>query len=393
MRSQALLALAPVLAALAVAGCGAKAQQGPGPAPPPAQVSVAEVAFKDLRAWDDFTGRLEPIETVEVRPRVGGYIDSIQFKEGERVHKGQVLFQIDARPFKAEVDRLAADVDRYKAKLDLAVANRDRGKRLIDQNAVATSEFERVQAEEKSARADLASAEAALRAAQLNLEFTRVVSPIDGRASKAVITRGNLVTSADLLTTVVSDTPIYASFNADEQTFLKYASSQRGKEGPVYLGLMTEEGYPHQGKLHFLDNAVDAKSGTISGRAIFDNQDGAFTPGLFARIRLVSQETENVGLAPDKAIGTDLGKRFVLVLGPQNKAIYREVTLGPLVDGGARIVRSGLKRGDVIILNGLQKVRPGDTVAPVRTQAALSAAAIAQLSSAGPQAGPSVRSN
>ena len=351
------------LAAMAVlAACSAQAK--PEAAAPPAQVTVTAVAFKDLRQWDDFTGRLEAIDTVDIRPRVSGFVDGARFEEGARVRKGQVLFQIDARPYQAEANRAAAEVDRAKAQLNLAVVNRERGRRLIEQNALAQSEFDRLSAEEKAAQANVAAASAAYQTAKLNLEWTRVVSPIDGRVSKAVITRGNLVTPSDLLTTVVSDTPIYAAFNADEQTFLKYASAERGKSSPVYMGLMTEDGYPHQGQLKFIDNAMDAKSGTISGRAIFDNADGRFTPGLFARIRMVSDTSQVVALAPDRAVATDLGKRFVVVVGANNKAEYRPVEIGPLA-GNLRIIRTGLKPGDRVIVGGLQKVKPGDTVNPV----------------------------
>jgi RND family efflux transporter MFP subunit len=381
MRIQPVFTSLAGLAAMAVlAACGAQAKQEA--APPPAQVTVTAVAFKSLRQWDDFTGRLEAIDTVEIRPRVGGYVDGARFQEGARVSKGQVLFQIDPRPFQAEANRAAAEVARAKAQWDLTIVNRERGRRLIDQNALAQSEFDRLSAEEKAAQANLGAANAALQTARLNLEFTRVVSPIDGRVSKALITRGNLVTQSSLLTTVVSDTPIYAAFNADEQTFLKYAAAERGKESPVYMGLMTEDGYPHQGKLSFIDNAMDAKSGTISGRAIFANGDGRFTPGLFARIRLVSDASQTVALAPDRAVATDLGKRFVVVVSKDNKAEYRPVEIGPLA-GNLRIIRQGLKPGDRVIVGGLQKVKPGDTVNPVTIKTDITAD-LGQLES-GPQ--------
>jgi RND family efflux transporter MFP subunit len=381
MRIQPVFTSLAGLAAMAVlAACGAQAKQEA--APPPAQVTVTAVAFKSLRQWDDFTGRLEAIDTVEIRPRVGGYVDGAQFQEGARVRKGQVLFQIDPRPFQAEANRAAAEVARAKAQWDLTIVNRERGRRLIDQNALAQSEFDRLSAEEKAAQANLGAANAALQTARLNLEFTRVVSPIDGRVSKALITRGNLVTQSSLLTTVVSDTPIYAAFNADEQTFLKYAAAERGKQSPVYMGLMTEDGYPHQGKLSFIDNAMDAKSGTISGRAIFANGDGRFTPGLFARIRLVSDTSQTVALAPDRAVATDLGKRFVVVVSKDNKAEYRPVEIGPLA-GNLRIIRQGLKPGDRVIVGGLQKVKPGDTVNPVAIKTDITAD-LGQLES-GPQ--------
>ncbi|WP_168072294.1 efflux RND transporter periplasmic adaptor subunit [Caulobacter sp. SSI4214] len=371
MRLQPVITSFAGLAAVAVlAACSAQAKQEQTAAAPPVQVTVTDVAFKSLRQWDDFTGRLEPIDTVEIRPRVSGYIDGARFAEGARVSKGQVLFQIDPRPYQAEADRAAAEVARAKAQLDLAVVNRERGRRLIEQNALAQSEFDRLSSEERAAQANVSAAQAALQTARLNLQWTKVTSPIDGRVSKAIITRGNLVTQASLLTTVVSDTPIYAAFNADEQTFLKYAAAERGKESPVYMGLMTEDGYPHVGKLTFIDNALDAKSGTINGRAIFANADGKFTPGLFARIRLVSAESREVALAPDRAVATDLGKRYVVVVNGSNKAEYRPVEIGPLA-GNLRIIRSGLKPGDRVIVGGLQKVKPGDTVAPVKVKTEL----------------------
>ncbi len=363
-----------LLSLVLLAGCGAAAK----PAAPPISiptVEVAAVAFKPIRQWDDFTGRLEAVNTVEVRPRVAGQIVAAPFVEGARVRKGQLLFQIDPRPFQAEADRLSAQVDQARAKSQLATADADRGQRLLAQQAIASEEAERLSSEAKSARADLAAAEASLRAAQLNLSFTRVISPIEGRVSKAMITTGNLITTADLLTTVVSDGPIYATFNADEQTFLKYEQDQRGQDGPVYLGLMTETGFPHQGKLHFLDNAMDVKSGTITARAIFDNADGAFTPGLFARVRLVGRDVQQAALAPEQALGTDLGRRYVLVLGPGNTVEYRAVTLGRAV-GELRIVTSGLNPGDQIVVEGLQKVKPGDKVNPVHSTAPVATAAL-----------------
>ena len=372
--------LAACFTVLAVAGCGATAQAPPH-APPPV-VSVAAVEFRSLPQWDDFTGRLEAVDTVDLRPRVSGQIVETLFADGAQVRKGQVLFQIDPRPFQAEVDRLTAEVQRARARAQLAAADDGRAQRLLAQNAIAKEEAERLTSEARTAEADVGAAEASLRAAELNLSFTRVASPIDGRVSKALITRGNLVTPADLLTTVVSSTPIYASFNTDEQTYLKYAAAQRGEDAPVYLGLMTEQGFPHVGKLHFLDNAVDAHSGTISGRAVFDNADGAFTPGLFARIRLVSHDVKPVALAPEQALGTDLGKRFVLVLGPGNRVEYRRVTLGRAV-GEYRIVLSGLQPGDRIVVAGLQKAKPGDVVSPQPSAARFNTADLASMGAAG----------
>jgi multidrug efflux system membrane fusion protein len=350
-------------------------------APPVAKVEVTPVRFQALRQWDELTGRLEAVDSVDVHARVGGFIDGVRFQQGAKVRKGEVLFQIDPRPYQAEVDKAAAQLERAQAQAALAQADADRGQRLMDQNAVSQGELERLQAQAKSARADVGAAQAALQTARLNLSFTRVISPIDGRVSRAVITPGNLITTNDLLTTVVSDGPIYATFNTDEQTYLKYASSERGKPAPVYLGLMTEEGFPHKGQLAFIDNAVDVKSGTISGRALFDNSAGQFTPGLFARIKLVSSTSETVALVPEKALGTDLGKRYVLVLGADNHVIYDPVTLGPAV-GELRAIRSGLKPGDKVVVSGLQKVKPGDPVVATTSAAPISTAELATLNPA-----------
>lgn len=375
------LHISAALAALVLAGCGAQAH-APAPAPQPPLVDVASVQFRDLRQWDDFTGRLEAVDRVDLRPRVSGQVIATPFVEGARVRKGQLLFQIDPRPFQAEVDRLTAEVQRASARAGLASDDDARGQRLLNQNAVSKEEAERLTSEAQSARADLAAAKAALTAANLNLSFCRVVSPIDGRVSKALITRGNLVTPSDLLTTVVSDSPIYADFTTDEQTYLRYAETERGGHEPVYVGLMTEQGFPHVGKLHFLDNAVDAKSGTIDGRAMLDNRDGAFTPGLFARVRLVSKTAQPSAVIPEQALGSDLGKRFVLVLGADDHVEYRGVQLGRAV-GEYRIVLQGLKPGDKIVVAGLQKVKPGDPVTPHPAPYQPDAADFAALTPAG----------
>jgi RND family efflux transporter MFP subunit len=356
-------ALVALTTASLLAGCGGDAKSAAAPPPPP-KVEVTPVAFKELRQWADVTGHLEAIDSVGIRPRVGGFIDAVRFQEGARVRRGDVLFEIDARPFQAEVDRLTAEVERSRAKSVLAIADGERGQRLIKENAIARNEFERLQSDAAAAKADLTASQAALRTAQLNLEFTRVISPIDGRVSKALITRGNLVTTADLLTTVVSDGAVYASFNTDEQTYLKYAAAERGTAAPVELGLTNEDGFPHRGKLQFLDNSLDARSGTINARAIFDDENGKLTPGLFARIRLLSATPETVALTPERALGTDLGRRYVLVVDGQNTVEYRPVTLGAAV-GELRIVTSGLKPGDVVVVSGLQKVKSGDKVVAV----------------------------
>ncbi len=378
---QPLITLSTILLAGALLTSGCAPAQSQPVAPPTAKVEVTGVVFQPLRQWDELTGRLEAVNSVDVHARVGGFIDAVRFQEGAKVRKGEVLFQIDPRPFQAEVDRAAAQLERAQAQASLAGADADRGQRLMDQNAVSQGELERLQAQAKSARADVGAAQAALQTARLNLSFTRVISPIDGRVSRAQITPGNLITTSEQLTTVVSDGPIYASFNTDEQTYLKYASGERGKPAPVYLGLMTEDGFPHQGKLSFIDNAVDVKSGTINGRAIFDNADGKFTPGLFARIKLVSSQSQTVALVPEKALGTDLGKRYVLTLTADNHVEYDPVTLGPAI-GELRVIRSGLKPGDKVVVSGLQKVRPGDPVIATQSAARISTAELATLNPA-----------
>lgn len=357
----------PGLALLvALAGCHAS-NAGPQQAAPPApQVSVAAVAVESIHEWQEFTGRLQAVESVDVRPRVSGYVESVHFDEGSRVKAGDVLFRIDARPFQAEVNRLTAEHERAAAQLALATSNRERAARLFEENAISREEFDSLSTGEAIAAAELASVEAALEAARLDLEFTTVEAPIDGRVSNALVTAGNLVDSSTLLTTLVSDDPIYAYFYADEHSYLQFMEGQdpaAARKAKVHVGLINEEGYPHEGRLDFLDNRVDPESGTIRGRAVLDNADGRFTPGLFVRLKLVSSETQTVALVDDRAIGTDLDQKYVMVLDDGNVAQYRAVETGPLVDD-LRVVTSGLEAGERVIVNGLQRVRPGVTVAP-----------------------------
>ena len=365
----ALLSL-PVLTAIVLfAGLG-RTEAKPQPAAPAAtEVTVAEVIHRPVHEWQEFSGRLQAVDTVEVKPRVAGYIDRVAFPDGARVKKGQLLFQIDPRPFQAEVDRLSAERSRAVSDLDLARANHARAERLIGANAISREEYERLVAAEASAQGEVGSVGGSLAAARLNLEFTQVRAPIDGHVSRAIITAGNLVTSASLLTTVVSDDPVYAYFDADEQTFLRYSKLARTKADDgatgVFMGLVDEDGYPHQGQLNFVDNQVDSTTGTIRARAVFANPDGRYTPGLFARIRLVGGADTDTVLIEDRAVGTDLGKKFVLALKADNSIEYRLVELGSEIDG-LRVVRQGLAPGDVIVVNGLQHVRPGQTVAPTR---------------------------
>jgi membrane fusion protein, multidrug efflux system len=388
-----LLGLAALTAFTFYSGTGhsrAKPQAAASAALP--EVTVAEVIHRPLREWQEFTGRLQAVHTVEIRPRVSGYIDRVAFEDGARVKKGQLLFQIDPRPFQAEVDRLLAERSRGVSDFELAKANRARAERLISAHAISREEYERQVAAESSAQGALGSLDASLQEARLNREFTEVRAPIDGHVSRAVITAGNLVTSASLLTTLVADDPVYVYFDADEQTYLRYAKAARataragGGDSDVYIGLVDEDGYPHSGKLDFIDNQVDATTGTIRARAALANPDGRYTPGLFARVRLVGGEDRDSVLIEDRAVGTDLSKKFVLMLTADNRIEYRLVELGPEING-LRVVTHGLAPNELIVVNGLQHVRPGQTVAPTRVAMSDVAAGLTQVA-AQPVAGP-----
>jgi multidrug efflux system membrane fusion protein len=381
-----IVGLLAVLLAAATAGCARTHAAAPVSAVAP-EVTVAAVLAMPLHHWQEFTGQLQAVETVEVRPRVSGMIDRVQFDAGAHVGKGQLLFQIDPRPFQLEVNRLNAELKRAQSKLDFANAGRARAERLFTQNAIAREEYEQLTSAATEAEADLESMRAQLGAAQLNLQFTQVRSPIDGHVSRALITAGNLVSTDSRLTTVVSDTPVYAYFDADESTYLTFAglntnraNADRGAS-PVYMGLVGEQGYPHEGHLDFLDNQVDSHSGTIRARAVFDNKDGRFTPGLFARIKLVSRNSYDAILIDDRAVGTDLGKKYVLVLKPDNTLEYRLVSLGANI-GGLRVVQTGLDARDVVVIDGLQHVMPGIKVQPTRVSMSATGAGLEQV--AGP---------
>jgi multidrug efflux system membrane fusion protein len=357
------LAVIPLLIGVAIsAGCS-HSSASPAAAAPPPTVSVAQVVSKPIRDFEEFSGRLEPVTTVSVQPRVAGFIESAQFTEGSRVKKGQVLFRIDPRPFQAEVDRLAAQLKHAHTQSNLASTNNKRGEQLLAKHVISQQDFDQLQATTTASEDDIGAATAALEAARLNLEFTQVKSPIDGRVSNMLITPGNLVGTTSILTTVVSDNPVYAYFDADEQTYLRFAHKSENSSMPVYMGLVDEQGYPHEGRLNFVDNQVDAHSGTIRARAVFDNADGAYTPGLFARIKLVGGKAHDTILIDERAVGTDLGKKFVLALKQDNTVEYRPVMLGANIDG-LRVVNQGLAAGDVIVVNGLQHVRPGAVVTP-----------------------------
>ncbi|NWB93146.1 multidrug efflux RND transporter periplasmic adaptor subunit MexE [Pseudomonas agarici] len=354
------------LAVVVLSACGKTPVAGG--AMPASKVSVAKVIEQPVNEWDEFTGRLEAPETVEIRPRVSGQIDQVAFTEGALVKKGDLLFQIDPRPYQAEVHRLEAQLQQTRATASRTANESERGKRLLSSNAISAELADNRTSTAQEAKAAVDAIQAQLDLARLNLSFTRVTAPISGRVSRAEITAGNIVT-ADVtpLTSVVSTDKVYAYFDADERVYLKYTQlarqGKRGQTTPVYLGLSNETGNPHLGQMNFVDNQVNPRTGTIRGRAVFDNSDASFTPGLYARVKLVGSGTYAAVLINDEAVGTDLGKKFVLVVDADKKIAYRSVELGPKIEG-LRIVRNGLNKDDVIVVKGLQRVRPGSLVDP-----------------------------
>jgi len=373
MRYSLLLPGIVAASGLLLNGCGRTEAAESHAAPPAPQVTVAAAISRRVTESDDFTGRFEAVERVEIRPRVSGYISSVNFKEGSEVRKGDVLFVIDPRPYQAERDKAAAGLAQARSQLVLARSERERATKLLSQHALSQEEYDTRTAGSEQAQANVAAAQAALDAAALNLEFTRVTAPISGRISRALVTSGNFVTNGQTpLTTLVSLDPIYVSFDGDEQEYLKYirlardaSANAHEARSPVQVGLANENGFPHQGVMVFVDNALDPTTGTIRSRALLDNHDRQFTPGLFARIKLLGSAQHDAVLVNDSAVGTDQTVRYVLVVDKSNKVEYRPVQLGPVVDG-LRVVQSGLSPGETIVVNGLQRVRPGAQVQPQR---------------------------
>lgn len=336
-------------------------------APPAATVDVAHVVSQTITDWQEYSGRLEAIDQVDVRPQVSGKLIAVHFKDGSLVNKGDLLFTIDPRPFEAELNRAKAQLASAEAQVTYTSANLDRNQRLIQSNAIAHQELDQAQNEARSANANLQAAKAAVETARLNLEYTRITAPVSGRISRAEVTVGNVVSAgngAQVLTSLVSVSRLYASFDVDEQTYLKYISNQRNSaQVPVYLGLANESGFSREGYISSIDNNLNTTSGTIRVRATFDNPKGVMLPGLYARIRLGGGQPRAAILISPTAIGVDQDKRFVVVVDAKNQTAYREVKLGAQQDG-LQIINSGLQAGDRIVVNGLQRIRPGDPVKP-----------------------------
>lgn len=348
-------------------------------APPATPVTVAVVKSRDVTTWQEFSGRLEAVDRVEIRPRVGGAIQSVNFREGALVKAGDLLFTIDPAPYEATVAQAAGQVASAEAKVALANTELERGRRLASNRTISQSDLDQRQNAVAEAEAALKTAQAVLRSAVLELDYTKVRAPVSGRAGKVAITAGNLVaagSTSSALTTLVSADPIYASFNASEEIVARALSRLPATDGalppidqiPVEIGTLADEGTPIKGKLQLIGNEVDASSGTIAVRAVIDNPRGLLIPGQFVRIRMGDPRPDRKILVSERAIGTDQDKKFVFVVDADNKVTYRPVELGSSADG-ERIVVSGLADGDKVIVNGLQRVRPGALVDPQTKEA------------------------
>lgn len=340
-------------------------------APAAVPVSVATVESRDTAIWDEFSGRLEAIERVEVRPRVAGVVQQVHFREGGIVKQGDLLIQIDPALYAAEVARAEGQVAAAKARLVLTKSDYERGQQLSGSQTISQRDLDTRINAYREADANLKAAQAALKTAQLNLSYTEVRAPVSGRVGKLEITTGNLIAAgpgAPVLTTLVSINPIYASFNADEQVVLHALKTLADDGTPSEIGripvkMTTSDGVTHDGRMQLIDNQVDARTGTVRVRAIFDNSDERLIPGQFARLQMGQPRSEKALLVSERAVGTDQNKKYVMVVTDDNKAQYREVKLGPSIEG-LRAVTSGLKAGERIVVKGLQRLRPGAVIAP-----------------------------
>jgi len=358
-------ACALALLSLGLGGCSqsADAQGGPPQAPP---VSAAPAVQRTVVDSEEFSGRLEATEYVELRPRVSGTIEKIHFSDGAFVQKGQQLFTIDPRPFEAEAARAQSQLAAAKARAELAQSELARARTLLDSQAISRQEFDQLTSGTRTSQADIQGAEAALRTARLNLDYTQVRAPIAGRASRANITVGNLVNEQSVLTSIAGVSKVYAYFDGSEQTYLRLRGDEKGgdRAPKVKMGLANEQGFPHSGQVDFIDNRLNPQTGAIRMRATFDNAKGRFTPGLAARLRMEGSSAYDAVLVPDRAIGTDQTKKFVFVVGAApGPAQFREVKPGTLIDG-MRVVTGQLKAGELVVVDGLQRVIPGVPVAP-----------------------------
>jgi membrane fusion protein, multidrug efflux system len=357
-------------------GCGDKStdpSEGPGQAPPP-NVKIAQPLSQEVTEWDEYTGRVEAVNAVDIRARVGGYLEKVNFTAGEKVKKGDLLFQIDPKPLKAQLNYAQAELERAKTKRELAQNDLSRAENLLKAKAISTEEYDARNKGLREASAAVNSAEATVYTAKLNLEYTEIRAPINGRVGRELITAGNLVKADDtLLTHIVSTDPVYVYVDADEQSVLKYRrhAQQHGKgptnlKGtPVELAVADETGFPHKGLLDYVSPREDAATGTLTLRGVFANPDELLSPGFFARLRVKASADYPALLLPDRAVGTDQGQRFVWAVNQDDQVAYRQVTPGALV-GQLRVIREGLQPGDWVVTEGMQKLKPAMKVKPER---------------------------
>jgi RND family efflux transporter MFP subunit len=350
-------------------------QQQPSSPPPPPKVTVSQPVVREVVEWDEYTGRLEAVESVEVRARVNGYLQSVHFTDGAVVKKGALLFVIDPRPYQAELNRAKAALEQAMARYERTQKDYARAQQLVKSRAMSQEDVDTRAADQREAEEFVQAARAAVDAARLNVEFTQVKAPISGRISRQFVTEGNLINGgtaeSTLLTRIVSLDPIYGYFEVDERSYLKYTHLWRDGtrpgapdvKTPVNLGLANETGFPHQGQLDFIDNRLDPNTGTMTGRAVFPNPNLTLIPGLFARVRLPGSSQYKALLIPDEAIGSDQTQRFAFVVNDQNIVESRKVELGPIIDG-LRVIRDGLKPEDWVIVSGVQRVRAEAKVDP-----------------------------
>jgi RND family efflux transporter MFP subunit len=357
-----------------VASCGEKQQAG---GPPPPAVTVSEPAKRTIFDFDEYVGRFIAVNSVEVRARVSGYLEGVHFKDGSRVKQGDLLFTIDKRPFQNAVAQATASLTQAKSNLSFTTADFERGQQLVKEKTITDQTFEQRSQAYRNAQASVAGAEAALRTAQLDLEFTELRAPIDGRIGDRRVSPGNLVTggtggNTTLLATIVSSDPIQFEFTFDEASYLRYERNSksgndvasRGAGVKVSLKLIDENDFEHAGRMDFVDNVIDRSTGTIRGRAVFDNPNGVFTPGMFGRVRVPASPPYEALLVPDVAVGSEQARKFVLVVDKDDKAQNRYVTLGQLIDGKMRVIKEGLAADDRVIVNGMARTRAGQKVNP-----------------------------
>jgi RND family efflux transporter MFP subunit len=376
-----------LLSVSALTGCDSSPRAAGGEARPP-QVTVAKPVKRLVADYNEYVGRFVAVDAVEVRARVSGYLDAIHFQDGQLVKKGDLLFTIDRRPFEATLAQSQANLTQARANLAYAQADLERGQNLVRGNTITQQTFDQRTQAKRVAEASVSAQEAAVRQAQLDLEFTELRAPVSGRIGDRRVSAGNLVTggttgNTTLLATITSIDPIRFEFTMDEASYLHYvrlagdmAAANRGIDMPVKLKLIDESGFSHEGRMDFVDNSIDRGSGTIRARAEFANQDGTLTPGMFGRIRVPVAKPAEALLVPEVAIGTEQVRKFVMVVDGDNIARPKHVTLGPAMDG-LRVVLSGLEPGDRIIINGLMQARPGTKVAPQEVAAGAEAGTLA----------------